>query len=41
MPRDKSANHIKLMAAAREEFLAFGFEKASMVNFTHLNHENA
>ena len=30
MPRDKSANHIKLMAAAREEFLTFGFEKASM-----------
>ena len=30
MPRDKSANHIKLMAAAREEFLIFGFEKASM-----------
>ena len=30
MPRDKTANHIKLMAAAREEFLAYGFEKASM-----------
>ncbi len=30
MPRDKTANHIKLMAAARAEFLAFGFEKASM-----------
>ncbi len=30
MPRDKSANHIKLMAAARAEFLEFGFEKASM-----------
>lgn len=30
MPRDKSANHIKLMAAAREEYLTFGFEKASM-----------
>ena len=30
MPRDKTANHIKLMAAAREEFLEHGFEKASM-----------
>ena len=30
MPRDKTANHIKLMAAARQEFLEFGFEKASM-----------
>lgn len=30
MPRDKTANHIKLMAAARHEFLEFGFEKASM-----------
>lgn len=30
MPRDKTANHIKLMAAAREEFLERGFEKASM-----------
>jgi len=30
MPRDKTASHIKLMAAAREEFLAFGYEKASM-----------
>ncbi len=30
MPRDKTANHIKLMAAAREEFLDLGFEKASM-----------
>ena len=30
MPRDKTANHIKLMAAAREEFLEYGFEKASM-----------
>ena len=30
MPRDKSANHIKLMAAARAEFLEYGFEKASM-----------
>ena len=30
MPRDKSANHIKLMAAARSEFLEHGFEKASM-----------
>ena len=30
MPRDKTANHIKLMAAARQEFLECGFEKASM-----------
>lgn len=30
MPRDKTENHIKLMAAAREEFLEYGFEKASM-----------
>ena len=30
MPRDKTANHIKLMAAASEEFLEYGFEKASM-----------
>ena len=30
MPRDKTAAHRKLMSAAREEFLAFGFEKAPM-----------
>ena len=30
MPRDKTASHIRLMSAAREEFLAQGFEKASM-----------
>ncbi len=30
MPRDKSANHIKIMAAAREEFMEKGYEKASM-----------
>ena len=30
MPRDKTANHIRLMAAARQEFLEYGFEKASM-----------
>ena len=30
MPRDKTANHIKLMGAARQEFLECGFEKASM-----------
>ena len=30
MPRDKTASHIRLMAAARQEFLEFGFEKASM-----------
>ena len=26
MPRDKTANHIKLMGAARQEFLECGFE---------------
>lgn len=30
MPRDKTVNHIKIMAAAREEFMDMGFEKASM-----------
>ena len=30
MPRDKTATHVKLMAAARREFLEVGFEKASM-----------
>ena len=30
MPRDKTASHIRLMAAARQEFLEYGFEKASM-----------
>lgn len=30
MPRDKTATHIRLMSAAREEFLEYGFEKASM-----------
>lgn len=30
MPRDKTAAHAKIMAAAREEFLEFGYEKASM-----------
>ncbi len=30
MPRSKTASHIRLMAAAREEFLEYGFEKASM-----------
>jgi len=30
LPRDKTANHIKIMAAARQEFLEMGFEKASM-----------
>ncbi len=30
MPRDKTASHIKLIAAARQEFLERGFEKASM-----------
>jgi len=30
MPRDKSENHNRIMAAAREEFMTCGFEKASM-----------
>ncbi len=30
MPRDKTVNHIKIMAAAKEEFLERGYEKASM-----------
>lgn len=30
MPRDKTENHVKIMAAAKEEFLERGFEKASM-----------
>ncbi len=30
LPRDKTVNHIKIMAAARAEFLEMGFEKASM-----------
>ena len=30
MPRDKTESHRKIMEAAREEFLAYGFEKASM-----------
>ena len=30
MPRDKTASHVKILAAARDEFLEYGFEKASM-----------
>ena len=30
MPRDKTESHIRVLAAAREEFSAYGFEKASM-----------
>ncbi|MBR1822454.1 MAG: TetR/AcrR family transcriptional regulator [Clostridia bacterium] len=30
MPRDKTASHAKILIAAREEFLEYGFEKASM-----------
>ena len=30
MPRDKTASHARVMAAASEEFLEYGFEKASM-----------
>ena len=30
MPRDKTAKHIKSMAAARQEFLEYGYEKDSI-----------
>ncbi len=30
MPRDKSASHVKVLAAAKEEFMEYGFENASM-----------
>lgn len=30
MPRDKSLSHVKIMAAARAEFLEMGYENASM-----------
>ena len=30
MPRDKTESHKKVLAAARDEFLEYGFEKASM-----------
>ena len=30
MPRDKTATHIKVLAAAREEFMEYGYENASM-----------
>ena len=30
MPKDKTASHARVLAAAKEEFLAYGFEKASM-----------
>ena len=30
MPKDKTASHIRVMAAARDEFMEYGFEKASM-----------
>ena len=30
MPRDKTTSHLKVMTAARDEFLEYGFEKASM-----------
>lgn len=30
MPRDKTASHMKVLAAAREEFMEYGYEKASM-----------
>ncbi len=30
MPKDKTASHIRVMAAARDEFTEYGFEKASM-----------
>ncbi len=30
MPRDKTATHIKVLAVAREEFMEYGYENASM-----------
>ncbi len=30
MPKDKTASHARVLLAAREEFLAYGYEKASM-----------
>lgn len=30
MPRDKTANHIKIMAAAKDEFMEMGYDKSSM-----------
>ena len=30
MPKDKTASHVRVMNAARDEFLEYGFEKASM-----------
>ncbi len=30
MPRDKTVNHFKIIAAAKEEFMEYGYEKASM-----------
>ena len=30
MPRDKAVTHIKVLAAAREEFMEYGYENASM-----------
>ena len=30
MPRDKTVTHIKVLAAAREEFMEYGYENASM-----------
>ena len=30
MPKDKTASHVKVMSAARDEFLEYGYEKASM-----------
>ena len=30
MPKDKTISHVRVMAAARDEFMEYGFEKASM-----------
>ena len=30
MPRDKTVSHVKIMAAAREEFMEYGFGKVSI-----------
>ena len=33
MPKDKTANHAKILIAEREEFMEYDFERASMRRF--------
>ena len=35
MPIDKSENHKKIVAAAKREFLEFGYQDASMRRIAH------